>query len=95
MILRVESTNQFKRDLRTILKSGSKNIADLKCVVDMLASGQKLPYKYRDHLLKGDYQGMRECHINPDWLLVYRVEKDVLVLTLVRTGSHSELFRNR
>ena len=95
MILRVEITNQFKRDLRTVLRSGSRNIADLKRVVDMLSSGRKLPSKYHDHLLSGDYQGMRECHINPDWLLVYKVEKEVLVLTLVRTGSHSDLFKPR
>ena len=58
----------------------------------MLAMGEPLPDKNRDHDLSGDWAGHRECHILPDWLLIYRIEDDVLVLTLARTGSHSDLF---
>ena len=57
----------------------------------MLASQQALPDKYRDHALKGQFIGFRECHIQPDWLLIYMVENDILTLTLVDTGSHSDL----
>lgn len=61
-------------------------------VVEKLANGEKLEPKYRDHALSGDYQGVRECHIGPDWLLIYEVIEDVLVLSLQRISSHSELF---
>ena len=61
-------------------------------MVDLLAMGQPLPERNRDHALTGDWVGHRECHIQPDWLLIYRVEEDVLVLTMTRTGTHSELF---
>lgn len=62
-------------------------------MVERLANGETLEPKYRDHDLTGNYKGCRECHIAPDWLLVYEVVEDVLVLMLYRTGSHSELFR--
>ena len=61
-------------------------------VMKILAKGEKLPKKYKDHELKGDYQGHRECHIQPDWLLIYKIENEVLILTLTRTGTHSDLF---
>ena len=61
-------------------------------MVDLLAMGQPLPERNRDHALTGDWVGHRECHIQSDWLLIYRVEEDVLVLTMTRTGTHSELF---
>ena len=64
----------------------------LKSVVKKLADGEKLDEKHRDHALTGNWKNYRECHIQPDWLLVYRYEKDILILTLARTGSHSELF---
>ncbi len=64
----------------------------LKEVIDILARGEQLPQKYCDHLLAGDYSGYRECHIQPDWILIYRIEKDLLILGLTRTGSHSDLF---
>ena len=64
----------------------------LEQVVALLAMGEPLPDKNRDHDLSGDWAGHRECHILPDWLLVYRIEDDVLVLTLARTGTHSDLF---
>lgn len=78
MRYQVKFTNQFKRDLK---------------LVERLANGETLEPKYRDHDLTGNYKGCRECHIAPDWLLVYEVVEDVLVLMLYRTGSHSELFR--
>ncbi len=64
----------------------------LKEVIDMLASGEVLSEKYCDHSLTGDYKGCRECHILPDWLLIYRIEKELLILGLTRTGTHSDLF---
>ncbi len=85
-------TNQFKRDLKLAEKQG-KDTERLFQVVERLANGETLEPKYRDHDLTGNYKGCRECHIAPDWLLVYEVVEDVLVLMLYRTGSHSELFR--
>ena len=61
-------------------------------VVKMLAKGETLPPQYHDHALTGDLEGTRDCHITPDWLLLYRIENDVLVLTLTRTDSHADLF---
>ncbi len=87
----VKTTTQFKKDYKLAVKRGSK-IALLQQVIALLASGQPLPEKNRDHALTGDWTGHRECHILPDWLLLYRVENDVLVLTLTRTGTHSDLF---
>lgn len=60
--------------------------------MQILANGETLPPKYKDHELKGNYQGHRECHIEPDWLLIYKIENDILILTLTRTGTHSDLF---
>lgn len=64
----------------------------LQNVLDLLCNEQQLPPKYKDHNLAGNYDGYRECHITPDWLLIYRIEKEILILTLTRTGSHSDLF---
>ena len=91
MRYRVKFTNQFKRDLKLAEKQG-KDTERLFRVVERLANGETLEPKYRDHDLTGNYKGCRECHIAPDWLLVYEVVEDVLVLMLYRTGSHSELF---
>ncbi len=87
----VKLTTQFKIDYKRALKRGLK-IDLLEQVVELLAMGETLPEKNRDHGLSGDWAGHRECHIQPDWLLVYRIEDDVLVLTLSRTGTHSDLF---
>ena len=87
----VRLTGQFKRDVKLAQKS-HRNIDLLKSVVKKLADGEKLDEKHRDHALTGNWKNYRECHIQPDWLLVYRYEKDVLILTLARTGTHSELF---
>ena len=65
---------------------------DLQEVITILASGQSLPEKYKDHQLIGNYTGYRECHIAPDWLLIYKIEEDILLLTLTRTGTHTDLF---
>ena len=87
----VKPTTLFKKDFKLAMKRGLK-IKLLEDVIAALAMGETLPEKNKDHALTGDWVGHRECHIQPDWLLVYRVEDDVLVLTLSRTGSHSDLF---
>lgn len=86
----VKVTSQFKKDYKLAVKRGLK-ISLLDEVVTMLSQGESLPEKYRDHALIGNWFGHRECHILPDWLLIYRIENNVLVLTLSRTGSHSDL----
>lgn len=87
----VKVTTKFKWDYKLAIKHG-RNIQLLEDVVAALAQGIALPEKYKDHALTGNFVGYRECHIQPDWLLLYRLEDDVLVLTLSRTGSHSDLF---
>lgn len=87
----VKYTTQFKKDFKTATKRGLK-IELLEEVIAALAMGEMLPEKYRDHALTGSWVGHRECHVLPDWLLVYRIEDEVLVLTLTRTGTHSDLF---
>ena len=87
----VKYTTSFKKDYKRAIKRGLK-IELLEQVVALLAMGEPLPDKNRDHDLSGDWAGHRECHILPDWLLVYRREDDVLVLTRARTGTHSDLF---
>lgn len=88
----VRFTTQFKKDLKLANKQG-KNTDKLFEIVERLANGEALEAKYRDHELSGSCQGCRECHVEPDWLLVYEIFNDVLVLLLNRVGSHSELFR--
>ncbi|MCQ2555063.1 MAG: type II toxin-antitoxin system YafQ family toxin [Clostridia bacterium] len=87
----VKVTTQFRKDFKLAIKRGLK-IELLEDIILMLSMGQELPEKNRDHSLTGNWIGHRECHILPDWLLIYRIEDDVLVLTLTRTGSHSDLF---
>lgn len=87
----VKITTQFKKDYKLAMKRGLK-IALLEDVVTALAMGKSLPEKNRDHALTGNWAGYRECHIQPDWLLIYRIEDDVLVLTLTHTGTHNDLF---
>lgn len=91
-MLSVVSSNKFKKDLKLAQKRGFK-ISLLKEVVDTLANQIQLDDKYHDHNLAGEYSGFRECHIEPDWLLVYKIDKEVLELFLFRTGTHSDLFR--
>ena len=87
----VQFTNQFKKDLK-LAKKQNKDLDKLFEAVSILANGGTLDAAYRDHALTGNYKGTRECHIEPDWLLVYKIEKEILLLKLIRTGSHSDLF---
>ncbi|MDE7339760.1 MAG: type II toxin-antitoxin system YafQ family toxin [Lachnospiraceae bacterium] len=87
----VKFTSQFERDLKLARKQG-KDIDKLFDVISTIAEGRKLDEKYRDHSLNGDYAGCRECHVEPDWLLIYEVMDTVLVLMIYRVGTHSELF---
>jgi mRNA interferase YafQ len=82
-------TNQFERDIKRIRKRG-KDLEKLEPVISALVEGVPLTEKYRDHALLGSYRGRRECHIEPDWLLVYKLTDDSIIIE--RTGSHSDLF---
>lgn len=84
-------TTQFKKDYKLALKRNLE-INLLDDIIRALSRGETLPEKNKDHGLSGNWAGHRECHIQPDWLLVYRIDDDVLVLTLARTGTHSDLF---
>lgn len=87
----VKPTTQFKKDYKLAMKRGLK-ISLLDEIITKLSLGEPLDESNRDHPLSGNWAGHRECHILPDWLLIYRIEDDVLVLTLSRTGTHSDLF---
>ena len=84
-------TTKFKKDLKLVQKQG-KDLDKLFTVIELLANDEKLDGTYRDHALSGNYDGFRECHIEPNWLLIYRKNNDRIILYLLRTGSHSELF---
>ena len=92
-MLKVEFSGQFKRDYKLAVKRGC-DPKKLERVISLLCSEQPLPEAYRDHALQNsrNYKGMRECHIEPDWLLVYKILKEKLILSLIRTGTHSDLF---
>ena len=92
-MLKIEYQGQFKRDYKLALKRGC-NSELLTEVISILANEQELPEKYRDHSLTNsrNYKNVRECHIQPDWLLIYQINKDILTLKLLRSGSHSDLF---
>ena len=87
----VVTTSRFRKEYKLAEKRGLP-MDLLEKVIKLLAQGDPLPINNRDHTLRGHYEGCRECHIGPDWLLVYLIEEDILVLTLLRTGSHSDLF---
>ena len=91
MKLQVKFSNRFKSDLK-LAKKQNKNLDKLFLVIEKLANLEKLDDKYRDHSLVGEYKGLRKCHIEPDWLLIYYVENNTLILVLSRLGSHSDLF---
>ncbi len=91
MKYRIEYTNQFEKDLKQAVKRG-KDIDKLFAVIEKLAAGEPLEAKNRTHMLIGQYSGYWECHIESDWLLVYEKFGDVLVLSMYRTGTHSDLF---
>lgn len=90
MKLDIVWTTQFKKDYKNACKRGLK-IELLDNIIRTLSRNEELPAKNKDHALIGNWEGHRECHIQPDWLLIYRIENDVLVLTLARTGSHSDI----
>lgn len=87
----VRPTNKFQKDLKRIQKRGY-NISLLTDIIKRLAKGEELPDKNKDHSLSGNYSGYRECHITPDWLLIYEIDNGELYLYLTRTGTHSDLF---
>ena len=91
MNLDIVWTSQFKKDYKLAMKRG-QNINLLDNIIRLLAKGELLPETNRGHALSGNWIGHRECHNQSDWLLVYRVDDDILVLTLTRTGTHSDLF---
>ncbi len=90
-MLTIVRSNRFLKDLRLAKKRGL-DLSSLEEVVNKLANQEKLDEKYHDHPLSGDYSDFRECHIKPDWLLVYSIDDEELELFLFRTGSHSDLF---
>lgn len=90
-MLKIVPSNQFKKDLK-LVKKRSYRIEYLQEAVHLLAQEQKLSEKYHDHRLTGNYCGFRECHVEPDWLLIYRISQDTFELFLFRTGTHSDLF---
>lgn len=89
----IKKTSKFEKDYKAAFKRGL-DLKQLNEVIDKLANGIQLEPKYNDHWLNGEYKGYRECHINPDWLLIYKKDNNVMVLTCTRTGTHSDLFRN-
>lgn len=91
MKYKLDFTSRFKKDLK-LAKKQRKNIDKLFEVIETIANGIALDAKYKDHALTGNYSSFRECHIEPDWLLIYKIQNDVLILTLSRIGSHSDLF---
>ncbi|MBT9175844.1 MAG: mRNA interferase YafQ [Firmicutes bacterium] len=90
-MLKVRYSSRFKKDFRNVIRRGY-DARHFEEIVSLLIAERPLPVKNRDHALTGNYNGHRECHITPDWLLIYKVERDILTLTLTRTGSHSDLF---
>ncbi len=91
MTYTIRPTSRFQKDLKRIHKRGY-DISLLSDIIQKLAKGEQLPEKNKDHPLSGDYVGCRECHITPDWLLVYEIDNGELILYLTRTGTHSDLF---
>lgn len=90
MLKEVRYLTRFKRDVKR-LKKQNKDMQKLKTVIEHLMTGEPLPARYKDHPLGGDWNDFRDCHIEPDWVLIYRVTEEALELVLARTGSHSEL----
>ena len=90
-MLKISFTKQYLKDLE-LMKRRNLPKSELDAVVKLLSEEKPLPKKYKDHPLKGNFRGYRECHIRPDWLLMYKIDKQILTLVLVRTGTHSDLF---
>ena len=91
MTYRLQATSQFKRDCKRMKRRGL-DLANLTAVIELPRNGEELPSELRDHGLVGDFSCFRECHIQPDWLLIYYIQQERLVLVCARTGSHSDLF---
>ena len=90
-LLTLRQTSQFKKDLRRLSMRGM-NMDLLDEVITLLRKREPLPEKYNDHSLSGNWKGFRDCHIQPDWVLIYKVDTDTLILTATRTGTHSDIF---
>lgn len=88
----LRQTNRFQKQLKLMAKRNKSSIRKIAETVDLLQRGEKLPEQFRDHELAGNLKGSRECHILPDLLLIYRIFNDILILELVDTGSHADLF---
>ena len=88
----IKYTKQFKKDIK-LLNKQNKDLNKIFKVIEILANNENLPIRYKDHSLTGNYKNARECHIEPDWLLIYEKIENILVLSLTRTGSHSDLFK--
>ena len=87
----IRFNNRMKRDVKLMKKRG-KNLSKLEDILTKLANGETLPDKNKDHQLKGEWQDFRECHIEPNWLLIYRIENEELILYATATGTHADLF---
>jgi len=92
LIYKVKFTSAYKRSYRRLKKRGL-NISLLDAVIEELRQGRLLHKKYKDHILKGNFAGFHECHIKPNWLLIYLIEDDVVTLTLVNTGTHTDILK--
>lgn len=90
-MLDIRYSAKFKKDYKMLIKRGYNPLL-LQDVLEILCNEQPLPPKFNDHALTGNYEGHRECHITPDWLLIYKIEQKILTLSLTRTGTHSDLF---
>ncbi len=91
-MLEICRSTQFKKDLKKVIKQG-KELKKLQKVITELQRKKQLPNNNHDHFLTGIWQGYRECHVSPDWLLIYKIEQQLKLLRLARTGSHSDLFK--
>ncbi|MCM1035586.1 MAG: type II toxin-antitoxin system YafQ family toxin [Paludibacter sp.] len=91
MDYKIRTTTKYLKDVKRAKKRGC-NIEELIYVIKLLNNNQTIPPKYKDHALIGTYRGCRELHINPDWLLIYQMEDTIKLITLIRTGTHSDLF---
>ena len=87
----IEYTNRFKKDVKLCKKRGY-NLDDLATAIDLLQKNGSLPSKYKPHMLSGNYSGLWECHIRPDWLIIWEQDNETLTLLFMNTGTHSDLF---
>lgn len=90
-MLKINYHKSFRRDYKKLVKRGY-DLSLLEKTIDILANEGQLPSEYQAHNLSGNYSGFKECHIRPDWLLIYKIENDILTLSVSRTGTHSDLF---